>query len=154
MKRSSALIKLSREHHSGLILAQLIKSNAPKYKNLPEDDDSKLKFTLSTFNEELYPHFICEETILIPFIKNKDQLIDSLSNEIIEEHKKIYEIIDNLKMYNNISYNLNRLGIILESHIRKEERIWFEEIQTKFSTQELKELEIEINSFDNKKHQI
>jgi len=28
------------------------------------------------------------------------------------------------------------------------------EIQTKFSTQELKELEVKINSFDNKKHQI
>jgi hypothetical protein len=35
MKRHEALIPLSRDHHGTLILARLLRSDAPPYKGLP-----------------------------------------------------------------------------------------------------------------------
>ncbi len=140
MKRDPALIKLSREHHSGLMLAQLIKKGAPNYKDLPSDTESKLKYTLSSFSEELLPHFKCEEDILIPSISGKDNGIDSISSDILSEHERIYGLIEMLKNNIDVETILDKLGILLDDHIRKEERIWFEKIQSVLSEEELIEL--------------
>ena len=140
MKRHPALIKLSREHHSGLMLAQLTKKGSPKYKNMPQDINSKLEYTLSVFSDEILPHFRFEENILIPFIRGKDNSIDKLSTEILNEHEKIYSIINSLSNNEDILENLYLLGELLDSHIRKEERDWFERIQLVLTNDELEEL--------------
>ena len=46
MKRHKALIPLSHDHHLLLLLAQLIKKNAPDYKGLPKDLKEKLSIQL------------------------------------------------------------------------------------------------------------
>ena len=58
IKRHKTLTPLSREHHSGLILAQLIKKGAPDYKNLPKTTTEKVKYTIDFYKSELIEHFL------------------------------------------------------------------------------------------------
>ncbi len=129
IKRHKSLAPLSREHHSGLILAQLIKKGAPDYKNLPKTTSEKVKYTIEFYKSELVEHFASEEEILYPAVKNKSKEIDELFIEIISEHKKIKQLVVQLESGENKSDILNELGVLLELHIRKEERILFEEIE-------------------------
>ena len=82
MKRHKSLYPLSHDHHQGLILAQLIKKNAPKYKNLPDTIDGKTEYTINFYNVELVKHFRHEEEILFAAAKGKNENIDSLITEI------------------------------------------------------------------------
>ena len=65
MKRHTALIPLSQDHHHGLLLAQLIKKNAPEYKGLPKDLIGKMNYTNDIYNTELEHHFEDEEKLCI-----------------------------------------------------------------------------------------
>jgi len=137
MKRHKSLYPLSHDHHQGLILAQIIKKNAPKYKNLPDTLDGKVEYTINFYNIELVKHFRQEEEILFPAAKGKDKRIDSLIDEIISEHRKIESLVESLKTKNNYKEILNELGNLLESHIRKEERNLFPEIEKILTEEEL-----------------
>ena len=79
MKRHKALIPLSHDHHHGLLLAQLIKKNAPDYKGLPKDLNGKIKYTIDIYNSSLKQHFDDEEKILFPAVTGKDALLDKFN---------------------------------------------------------------------------
>ncbi len=130
MKRHKSLIPLSRDHKSGLLVAQLIKLNAPEYRGLPTKTVEKAEYAIQKYETELVPHFTNEEEILFPFIKKQISELDSLIVEIFNEHQKIHFLFDELKKRKNNLELLNELGNLLENHIRKEERILFEKIQT------------------------
>ena len=140
MKRHKSLYPLSHDHHHGLIIAQLIKKNAPKYKNLPDTIDGKVEHTIYFYNNELVKHFRNEEEILFPPAKGKDELLDKLIKEIILEHKKIKSLVESLKTTNNYEEMLDELGNLLESHIRKEERKLFPKIESVLSLDELEKI--------------
>jgi len=137
MKRHKGLYPLSHDHHQGLILAQILKKNAPKYKNLPDTIDGKVEYTINFYKVELVKHFRQEEEILFPVAKGKDKKIDLLIDEIISEHRKIESLVDSLKSKNNYENVLDELGNLLELHIRKEERNLFPEIEKILSEKEL-----------------
>jgi len=141
IKRHKGLSPLSRDHHKGLILAQLIKKDAPEYKDLPKTTSDKVKYTVNFYKSELVKHFTFEEEILYPAVKNKNNEIDELFEEIISEHKKIKRFVIQLETNENKTDILNKLGILLETHIRKEERLLFEKIQNFLSDDELRQLE-------------
>jgi iron-sulfur cluster repair protein YtfE (RIC family) len=145
MKRHPSLIALSHDHHHGLMLAQLIKKGAPEYKGLPTDTIGKVKYAKEAWEKELKLHFNNEEKILFPFVKDKDEDLDKLIGEILEEHKQIKALLKNLDTSQNKEEVLNDLGILLEQHIRKEERQVFKMIQLLFED-ELNELEGKIIS--------
>ena len=140
MKRHKSLYPLSHDHHHGLIIAQLIKKNAPKYKNLPDTIDGKVEHTIYFYNNELVKHFRNEEEILFPPAKGKDESLDKLIKEIILEHKKIKSLVESLKTTNNYEEMLDELGNLLESHIRKEERKLFPKIESVLSVDELEKI--------------
>ncbi|MBT8386178.1 MAG: hemerythrin domain-containing protein [Ignavibacteria bacterium] len=141
IKRHKALAPLSRDHHRGLILSQLIKKDAPEYKDLPKTTSEKVEYTISFYKSELVKHFTNEEEILYHAVKNKSNEIDVLFEEIISEHKKIQQLVVQLESGENKSDILNKLGVLLELHIRKEERSLFEKIQNLLSEEELMQLE-------------
>jgi hemerythrin-like domain-containing protein len=128
MKRHEALIPLSREHHDGLILARLLQKDAPAYKGLPTDDEGKPAYAIEVFNKILKQHFATEEVILAA-IKNTHPEIDRLFEEITIEHKQLTTAFRNLHQSSNLHDALDMLGINLEQHIRKEERVLFPLIQ-------------------------
>ncbi len=140
MKRTRTLIPLSQDHHHGLLLAALIKKDAPPYKTLPQTTEGKLEYTLKAWENELSIHFKNEEEILFPVVKGKDEEIDGLINGILEEHKEIEKLIVLLKTSENKIDTLDNLGNLLERHIRKEERILFQKIQEIFTEKELENL--------------
>lgn len=141
MKRHKSLQSLSQEHHHGLMLAQLIKSGSPEYKGLPNTVEGKVQHTIKFFEENLVPHFNKEEKILFTISKNKNAEIDRLINELIFQHKAIYLLVNKLRKSSEPKIELNELGMLLESHIRKEERELFQDIQNVLTESEMEKLE-------------
>ena len=141
MQRHKALIPLSHDHHHGLLLAQLIKKNAPEYKGLPKDLDGKINYMIDVYNFSLKNHFEDEEKILFPVIAGKDNLLDNLVYEIINEHRLLEKLIAELTTSKNQIELLDEIGKILDAHIRKEERDLFPKAQEVLTESELSAIE-------------
>lgn len=137
MKRHPALIHLSRDHQQGLMLAQLLKKNAPEYKGLPTDAVGKMNYAKDLYNNELDQHFKEEEEFVFPHLTNKSKEIDELVTEILSEHQILQNSILSLKDDSNLIDNMDKIGYLLEAHIRKEERVLFEKIPQVLSEEEL-----------------
>jgi iron-sulfur cluster repair protein YtfE (RIC family) len=136
MKRIEAIAPLSRDHHTSLILAQLLKINAPNYKDLPTAANDKKEYALNHYNTHIKTHFLEEEKIL-EIVKNKSNVIKALCNEISEEHQQIHQLFYELKNAVDVEKTMNEIAILLEAHIRKEERILFPLLQEKCTADEL-----------------
>ncbi len=145
MKRHPSLIRLSKEHHDGLILAQIVKKDAPVYKGMPANPEGKKEYTLNFYKTDLIKHFEVEERILIPEIKGHNNAIDKLCDKVLDEHKELNSYIEKLLEDDNYEEILNQFGILLESHIRMEERELFEEIQKQFDDEFLNRLESKLS---------
>ncbi|MDH7603825.1 MAG: hemerythrin domain-containing protein [Melioribacter sp.] len=141
MKRHKALIRLSREHHDGLILAQIIKKGAPHYKGMPSNLVDKKDYTINFFQNYLIKHFNDEENILMKLLQGKDTFLDKLFEQMINEHVEIKLLIDKIKSEENYENYLDKLGYTLEKHIRMEERELFDRIQTVIDDKTLNALE-------------
>ena len=141
MKRHSSLAILSREHHSALILAQLLKKGAPVYKGLPVEPTGKADYAIRFYQNELINHFDQEEQAVINKIKGIDADLDKLANEITEEHKELRVLFSSIKDTHDLASYLDKLGYALQQHIRKEERVFFPLIQQVCSEKQLSEIE-------------
>jgi len=124
MKRHESLAPLSREHHGALILAQLIKRNAPVYKGLPTTISDKAVYAIHFFNTDLKKHFKKEERMLRE-VRAAAPAIATLADEIVAEHKMLTALFSSLKNTDDQEAILNELGNELDAHIRKEERQLF-----------------------------
>ncbi len=142
MKRHKSLYKLSHSHHHGLVLAQLIKKNAPAYKDLPVTLEGKIKYTKKAFEQDLLPHFYDEEKILFPMLYGKSREADAECDEIKEEHRRIKELVELLDKSNDKEKVLDDLGNLLTAHIRKEEKGVFMKAQSILTEDELSKLRI------------
>lgn len=141
MPRSKSLIPLSHDHHHALKLAQMLRKNAPRLETIPESPVEKARRAKEFYENDLVVHFTSEEEILYPFVKGRDNVVDRLFSEIIEEHKLIKNLVENLSTGSLApEEDLDTLGTLLERHIRKEERELFPRIQEVFSEAELNEL--------------
>jgi iron-sulfur cluster repair protein YtfE (RIC family) len=128
MKRHESLAPLSREHHEALILAQLLKKNAPIYKGLPQLPADKARHALAFFNSHLKNHFQQEEGMLDK-VMHCDRRIEEITREIIAEHEQLTLLFTSLADTADIEATMDELGRLLEQHIRKEERVLFPLIQ-------------------------
>lgn len=140
MKRHESLIKLSREHHDGLLASQILKKGAAEYKGMPSDFSGKSKYIVEFYYKHLIPHFKNEEENLFPAVKDVDVQIDKLIIELIQEHTQITDYIKSVEKNNHSEETLNELGTLLDKHIRKEERELFELIQNKLNETELEKI--------------
>ena len=139
MKRHPSLIPLSRDHHDTLIIAQSIKNGAPVYKGLPITLEGKKEMVVNHFNSHLKAHFSKEE-ILFDKISGNFPEIDELIIQLKQEHGEIETLVNQIENNDTMEANLNKLGLLLESHIRKEERQLFEMIPQKFEESFLAEI--------------
>lgn len=140
MKRHKALILLSHDHHKGLLLAQLLKKNAPAYKGLPTSLVDKMRYTLDAYSSELAIHFKDEEEILFPLLRGKSSDLNELIDKLLQEHIDLNERIADLKDDDQLQDKLDKIGNILERHIRKEERQLFQQAQKVLSENELESI--------------
>lgn len=141
MKRHPVLAGFSRDHHQALITAQYIKKGAPSFKGMPVSLSGKLDYALTFFRTHLLEHFRKEEEILFTLVRKWRPEMDALVVELIAEHRAMEALIP--KIENNIDTEifLDELGHLLESHIRKEERILFQKMQEKLSDADFLTLE-------------
>jgi iron-sulfur cluster repair protein YtfE (RIC family) len=141
IKRHKSLHSLSHDHHQGLILAQQLKKGAPQYKGMPSTIEEKKNYTIIFYNTDLKKHFLKEEEILFPLVKGRNSVVDNQINEIIDEHRKMENLISEMKITEDLTTMLHEFGTLLEKHIRKEERELFTKIEKLLSENELSEIE-------------
>jgi iron-sulfur cluster repair protein YtfE (RIC family) len=146
MKRHPALVHLSRDHYFGLLLAQQMKHGAAPYHGYPTDTEGKIQYLLSDYEEKLKPHFAAEENILFPAVKNLSPEISSLVDELVSEHREIFSLIEGVNAASDKKEQMNKIGVLLDQHIRKEERQLFELVQQIMNESELLELEKKLSS--------
>lgn len=140
MKRHSALINLSREHHNALILARLLRKNAPVFKNLPSEIIEKSDYAEQYYMSTLLNHFEAEERVLLPYLEKVNSEIDIYLIQMMEQHIQLRKQFNEIKRTTNLIEHLDKIGENLENHIRMEERQLFEAIQSFFSETELKKI--------------
>ena len=141
MKRHNALQPLSRDHHSSLILAQLLKRGAPEYKGMPVTTEARADYARLYYRDDLLAHFLLEEETVIKLIKGINGELDELCEEIITEHKTLRALFETISSTPDLQTHLDKLGHALEQHIRKEERIFFPMIQELCNEEQLIEIE-------------
>jgi hemerythrin-like domain-containing protein len=138
MKRHPVLIPLSKEHHDGLILAQLLKSDVKDYKNMPSSPDEKALFARQRYENNIAQHFAKEEQMLSELAHHKELL--QLTNRVIDEHKRLSAMFEDLNTETTVDA-LNELGHLLYNHIRMEERILFPAIEQTCSEEEFNRIQ-------------
>ena len=141
MKRHESLVPLSRFHRSVLFLALVTKKNAPSVKGYPTTLEGKRDYAISFYENRLKDHFRVEEERLLPAVRGKNNDLDKLTDEIISEHEALKLLFKELVNSQNLEADLDKLGVALEKHIRKEERQLFQLIQLTLTPLELDQLQ-------------
>lgn len=130
LKRHSTLQPLSRDHHHGLQLCWKIRAGL-KLQIEPE----RIKNYADWFYlHHLLPHFEIEEKYIFPILDEGNDLV----KKALAEHRRIRRLF---QTETELYKNLNSIEEILESHIRFEERILFNEIQSVATSEQLKEIQ-------------
>ncbi len=113
MKRDGRLLELSREHHTALKLARrLQRASSPSARDLAAEALRGLRLDLEF-------HFDEEEVGLLPVLWHcgRADLAERLCSEHVELRAMIVEALD--------GHGMERLGALLEAHVRFEEREMF-----------------------------
>jgi hemerythrin-like domain-containing protein len=132
IKRHQALVSFSKEHHFGLLLVWKIRQgldNAVSAERIS-------KYVLFFFNEDLKTHFKEEEELLF----SKLPATDALRVRAEEEHKEIYHLTALIKQTVSDEKLLRQFADTLDKHIRFEERVLFNHLQTHIPGGELEEI--------------
>jgi len=129
MKRHPALEPFSRDHNDGLILARALEEGREG-----ADSDARIAWDL-----ELQDHFAEEERLLGPLCSAE------LSARLRAEHQDIERRIQALPA------DPKELGVLLDAHIRWEERELFPTIEAGASEAQLTELQRETNELEKRR---
>ena len=113
MKRHKSLILISQDHYHGLQLAQLIKKNAPELKNLPSDIEGKKDYTINFYENDLLHHFYLEESIILPAVKGKDEEIDNLFDDMVQNLS--WRFFTPLRFVQNDKSNIHKMVLCFHS---------------------------------------
>jgi hypothetical protein len=133
MKRHAKLVPLSRQHHQQLMLARLIRLDAPLYKGLPTIVEEKVSYAIQFFHEHLLDHFSSEERLFDSLKFNPPQ------GETLALIQKQKEYQDQLKasFLSLTVASLDQTGRLMEDAIRHEERVLFQHLQQNYSLEEV-----------------
>ena len=135
MPRHTSLIPLSHDHHEALLIALRLKKGGPtsQHDRLWSTDLKKQVHSLQLFFErELLPHFTLEEEILFPIAATLEELQQTVIN-LLDQHWKMREMIREISQITEDDERLKKVladfGILLESHVRSEERELFPRLE-------------------------
>lgn len=134
MKRHESLIPLSRFHRSCLFLALIAKENAPPVKGNPTAIDEKILYAKSFYQRQLKPHFALESK-LWEYVESKTDSLLEIVRDLRQERIELIAQFESLTTDDAAAFY--EMGALLEKHVRKEERVLFQQIQTDLSEEEL-----------------
>jgi len=133
MLRDKSLIPLSREHQHALALCVQIDRALPA----AALDLTRWQIEINdAYQKEISFHFAAEEEVLFPLARRFGKLTELVS-DLLEEHGKLREYFAQAKSGTMDRDRLADFTTMLSTHIRKEERQLFEELQKLMSGQEL-----------------
>lgn len=120
MKRHPHLQPLSRQHHNGLLIALLLSKGLKK----GSSPDVMMDFIAENWKEDLREHFELEEKVLIPALGNTS-FDKKLTDQLLAEHHEIRELVQKAANHQLTREEITRFSMLLDQHIRFEERIYF-----------------------------
>jgi hemerythrin-like domain-containing protein len=136
MLRDKNLVPLSHQHQHALALCVRIERASP----IPESDLAAWQAEIQQLvRNEIGIHFAAEEHVLFPAAKRLPELIP-LVEELIEDHAGLRVSFAGADEQNLSAEQLSTFARRLSSHIRKEERQFFERLQQLMGTEELETL--------------
>lgn len=142
IKRHESLYPLSHHHHHALVLAWKLKQAATEKSNISLVDlkEDVVQFWRKGGQE----HFREEEEILLPAYAQFAQIEDQpVIGRMLVEHVQIRALVNQLTQEETVQANLfHELGMLLDSHIRAEERIIFPMIEKALPEKKLNELSV------------
>ena len=119
MKRIPELRGLSEDHHHGLVLARKAKKAAAG-KDLHKTTQVWTEVERK-FQTDLEPHFQIEENFIAPFLEIHGE--SELVKQLHTEHEALRDCL--APGSGRLPADLQRFGMMLEKHIRFEEREFF-----------------------------
>ena len=141
IKRNESLKAISREHHHGLLLCWKIRTGIKKQ----IEPERIKKYSDWFYTSQLLPHFELEEQHIFTLLGNENELV----KKALSEHRRLKRLFE---IETELMKNLTLIEEELESHIRFEERVLFNEIQliaTEEQLQEIKRIHTEEKFLDN-----
>lgn len=142
IKRSGAIVELSRDHHFVLLLVWKIREGLKK----SVEFERIVKYMLHFYEAELLPHLKDEEK----YIYDKIPSDNELKNQAVAEREKIYAALDYLRNNPADERVLREFAELLENHVRFEERRLFDFFQHNASEAELSQA---ATALKNKEHE-
>jgi hemerythrin-like domain-containing protein len=138
MKRDANLIRLSRDHHRGLALAQRIE------RDLAQPDDGRLarlrEDTIGFWQSSLLPHFHAECECLLTRLTRHVPEGDEVIRRTLADHLQVHSLLASLRDSDepeDARAALSSLGRLLRDHIRWEEAVLFEAAQGRLTAAEM-----------------
>ena len=125
-RRHESLIPLSREHHYGLLVCLRIHRGLEIHRSDPGWLRERADKVIGFFETDLETHFAVEEGIVFPVMSGIEEA-GEIVEQLVDEHRKLAMLVDRLRepLGLELSALLREFADLLESHIRKEERILF-----------------------------
>lgn len=129
LKRNDNLLKLSRDHHAGLLFCWKIRQGV-KYHI---ETDRMIRYVKYFWNHHLATHFREEEEFLFPPLK------DAEVQKALDQHQKIKAFVDKVEVpgIESEEHVLLELADTVDAHIRYEERVLFPHLQEQLSDEQL-----------------
>jgi hypothetical protein len=138
MKRDPSLIRLSRDHHRGLALAQRLERELAI---ADSDHLERLRLdTIDFWRSGLLPHFRSECECLLARLVRHVVPQDDLIRRTEDDHLRVHSMLATLRDQgpaDAVQRTLEQLAILLREHIRWEESVLFEAAQAMLATTEL-----------------
>ena len=133
-KRHKSLIELSHDHHHGLALALRLRQGNDALLNdgWTHDRTGQAERVKMFYEEELSRHFKEEEEVLFPAMVNDVPQCAELVTTLLKQHRQMEGLIVRIStaQADALPRLLVELGVVLEDHIRKEERSLFPIFET------------------------
>jgi hemerythrin-like domain-containing protein len=136
MLRDKNLVPLSRQHQHALALCVRINRAALASPGEWKAWQSEIQ---QHFEQEIQYHFAAEETYLFPVARRYPEL-RPLVDELLAEHAQLRHAFARAAAGDLDRSGLRRFAETLSSHIRKEERQLFEEMQKQVTRAELQKI--------------
>lgn len=132
LERNEKIVKLSRDHHAGLLFCWKIRQGVKFH----VEKNRMIRYIKYFWDNHFSTHFREEEEFLFPPVKNDEV------QRAIDDHQKIKICIDKIGVAGIEKEEdvLLELADTVDDHIRFEERVLFPHLQEKLSDEELQKI--------------
>jgi hemerythrin-like domain-containing protein len=137
LKRDPALVPLSQDHHHSLVQSRRLREAAAR----AESGAVAARAFLEHWRSSLRGHFADEEEVLFPRAEAVDP--ESVAR-LWAEHAELASLVERLEWALATGADehalIDEIGWLIHDHVRFEERVLFEEVQTRLAPPELADL--------------